>query len=271
MVTRPLSPAGGPAGIRPSALAAAAARAIESGRSDPLVVDPFAARLVAGSGLPTVWPDHGAPVSGAAATVLDDAAWTGLRTRAVDDAVASWLGGPGGPAQVVLLGSGLDTRAWRLPWPARTRVYEVAGARVHTHNHRLLADPPPVPEPVPAGADLAGGWHLALQAAGHDPNRPTWWVAEGVLTDLTTGSATAMLATIATSAPGSRAVLEASDGPDPAAVLARAGWQVDQVDADDLQIRYRRSLRDPRLTAAAREQPGRAPRRLVLARRAPLG
>jgi hypothetical protein len=38
--------------------------------------------------------------------------------------------------------------------------------------------------------------------------------------------------------------------PDPAQLLTEAGWVVKVMDVDELQIRYRRSLRDPRLLAA---------------------
>ena len=71
--------------------------------------------------------------------------------------------------QVVILGAGLDARAWRLPWPAGTRVFEVDSGSVEATKIGILG-----PMPLSAASrilisvDLAeiGGLAAGLQGAG---------------------------------------------------------------------------------------------------------
>ncbi len=95
----------------------AAVRAGERERPDRLVDDPWAADLAGPEGM--AWL-AGRPEGSVLPIVI--------RTRYFDD----WLRAVAieGPLrQVVLLGAGLDTRAWRLPWPAGAVVYELDRAR----------------------------------------------------------------------------------------------------------------------------------------------
>lgn len=104
-----------------------------------------------------------------------------VRTKYFDDYFVDATGG--GVRQVVILASGLDSRAYRLPWPAGTVVYEIDQPRVIEFKSRTLADvgaEPTAPRrAVPI--DLRADWPAALKAAGFDTTAPTAWLAEGLL------------------------------------------------------------------------------------------
>src|ERR1700744_2476180 len=110
----------------------AAARAVETERPDALIHDPYAKLLVTSSGAGVLWeamldPDIAAKVealdSESAGHLQHRRGYQAVRTRFFDpyftDAVAA------GIRQVVILASGLDSRAYRLDWPAGTTVYEI--------------------------------------------------------------------------------------------------------------------------------------------------
>ncbi|HYQ35822.1 MAG TPA: SAM-dependent methyltransferase, partial [Mycobacterium sp.] len=93
------------------------------------------------------------------------------------DAVAACI------RQVVILASGLDSRAYRLDWPAGTTVYEIDQPQVLEYKSTTLAE-----NGVTASAerravaiDLRQDWPAALRAAGFDPAARTAWLAEGLL------------------------------------------------------------------------------------------
>ncbi|HTX94406.1 MAG TPA: class I SAM-dependent methyltransferase [Mycobacterium sp.] len=88
-----------------------------------------------------------------------------------------------GVRQVVILASGLDSRAYRLPWPAGMVVYEIDQPRVIEFKTNTLAgigaEPAATRRTVPI--DLRADWPAALTAAGLDTSAPTAWLAEGLL------------------------------------------------------------------------------------------
>ncbi|OBH08675.1 class I SAM-dependent methyltransferase [Mycobacterium sp. E3247] len=88
-----------------------------------------------------------------------------------------------GIRQVVILASGLDSRAYRLPWPDGTVVYEIDQPRVIEFKTTTLAgigaEPTATRRTVPI--DLRADWPAALKAAGFDTTAPTAWLAEGLL------------------------------------------------------------------------------------------
>ncbi len=108
-----------------TALGLAAARAVETSRADRLIEDPFARPLfeAAGMDLPMLvqWPDPASPVSDSHALHLHGSRYIGLRTRFYDAAIA----GAARAAQGVLLGAGLDTRAFRLDLSDSFRLFEL--------------------------------------------------------------------------------------------------------------------------------------------------
>jgi methyltransferase (TIGR00027 family) len=126
------------------------------------------------------------------------------RTVALDDALAESLA-----PQVVILGAGLDGRAWRLPALAGRFVCEVDQPRSQRDKidraAALPADRAPHFVPAELGRDrLADG----LAAAGHQADVPTTWVCEGVVPYLTGDQVAATVAEVAAcSAPGSRLIV----------------------------------------------------------------
>jgi methyltransferase (TIGR00027 family) len=104
-----------------------------------------------------------------------------VRTRFFDDFFIT--SGEAGIRQAVILASGLDSRAYRLPWPAGTVVYEIDQPEVIEFKTRTLADlgAEPKAERRTVPIDLRNDWPAALRAAGFDPAKPTAWCAEGLL------------------------------------------------------------------------------------------
>ncbi|MDT5408762.1 MAG: hypothetical protein QOG14_982, partial [Mycobacterium sp.] len=75
-----------------------------------------------------------------------------------------------GVRQVVILASGLDSRAYRLPWPDGTTVYEIDQPQVIEFKTRTLADlgAEPTANRRTVPIDLRADWPAALRAAGLD-------------------------------------------------------------------------------------------------------
>lgn len=104
-----------------------------------------------------------------------------VRTRFFDDLLAD--ASDSGLCQVVLIAAGMDTRSYRLAWPAGTAVYEVDQPEVLSGKQHLLdgENAHPTCRRVTVGADLSGEWAPALVAADFDPNRSAVFVAEGLM------------------------------------------------------------------------------------------
>ncbi|NJC71255.1 SAM-dependent methyltransferase [Planosporangium thailandense] len=150
----------------------AAARARESERPDRLFHDPWAHLLAGDTGWAMLEASERA--SGGENALLP------VRTRFFDDVVlaaAHWT------SQVVLLGAGLDTRAYRLELPPRLDVYEIDRPDSFTAKEAVLtaADAWPACARRTVEADLRADWRSPLLDAGFDPAAPTVWVAEGLL------------------------------------------------------------------------------------------
>jgi methyltransferase (TIGR00027 family) len=171
-----------------TALGVAAARAAETESDNPLIQDPFARAFLeaAGHGM---WSLMANPTT--AAELTDDGDllahlqvmidFMAVRTAFFDEyfinAAAS------GVRQVVILAAGLDARAWRLPWPDETTVYELDQAKVLEFKSTTLQarGAQPTSRLVSIPIDLRQDWPTALREAGFDPSRPTAWSAEGLL------------------------------------------------------------------------------------------
>jgi methyltransferase (TIGR00027 family) len=116
-----------------------------------------------------------------------------------------------GIRQVVILASGLDSRAYRLDWPAGTVVYEIDLPKVLEYKAATLAahGATPVADLRPVPVDLRHDWPGALRDAGFDAARPTAWLAEGLLPFLPAAAQEAMFDSIDTlSGSGSRVAVE---------------------------------------------------------------
>ncbi|MBD2819030.1 SAM-dependent methyltransferase, partial [Streptomyces parvulus] len=107
-----------------TAFLVAAARAIETHRDDSLAQDVYANTSCAPPRVRGLAGAHRAgPRRGRQPAVGRFARYFGLRTRALDDFLLRSV--RTGPRQVVLLGAGLDTRAFRLDWPSQCAVFEI--------------------------------------------------------------------------------------------------------------------------------------------------
>ena len=136
-----------------------------------------------------------------------------VRTRFFDD---FFLGAArAGTRQAVILAAGLDARAYRLPWPPETTVFEIDQPQVidfKTQTMRELGAAPTAHRQAVA-VDLRHDWPTALQRAGFDPDQPTAWSTEGLLAFLPSDAQDRLLDEItALSAPGSRLATENMDG-----------------------------------------------------------
>ena len=127
------------------------------------------------------------------------------RTVAIDDAVRA-----AAAPQVVILGAGLDGRAWRMPELRDAVVFEVDHPDSQREKRARVAALQPVARdirfvPVDFTRDRLDD---ALAAAGHDATRPTTWIWEGVVMYLELADIEATLSVIARrSAPRSRLIV----------------------------------------------------------------
>lgn len=103
------------------------------------------------------------------------------RTRYIDAFFADAR--DAGIRQVVILASGLDARAYRLPWATGTTVFEIDQPEVIEFKAATIADlgAAPTAEVRAVPVDLRHDWPTALRQAGFDPGRPAAWAAEGLL------------------------------------------------------------------------------------------
>jgi methyltransferase (TIGR00027 family) len=151
----------------------AAARARESERPDALFTDPYAAILAGDVGRASLAASERA--SGGENLFL------AVRTRFFDEVL---IAEARADDAVVLLGAGLDTRAFRLPLPPDIDWYEIDDGELLASKERALdalGARSPCRARQPVAADLGGRWSEALAGAGFVADRRTIWLAEGVL------------------------------------------------------------------------------------------
>lgn len=153
-----------------TALGVAAARAAETESDNPLINDPFARIFVdaAGDGIWSMYtnrtllagatdldPDLRAPIQ----QMID---FMAARTAFFDEYFLATA--DAGVRQVVILASGLDSRAWRLPWPDGTVVYELDQPKVLEFKSATLRQhgAQPASQLVNVPIDLRQDWPKAL-------------------------------------------------------------------------------------------------------------
>jgi methyltransferase (TIGR00027 family) len=195
-----------------TATAVAASRALASQGPDALIHDPYADALVKAVGLESL-----IRVANGEATVEDDPMLSrrriieqiAVRTRFFDDFFTN--AARDGVRQAVILASGLDTRAYRMGWPAGAVVFELDQPQVIEFKGRVMADlgVSPTAERRAIGIDLRDDWPTALRENGFDVDKPTAWIAEGLLIYLPPEAQDRLLDNIiALSAPASRFATE---------------------------------------------------------------
>lgn len=257
-----------PSGVWATAVGVARVRALESEREDALFRDPLARAFAAAGGL---WPSSPPPGDEAARRRRLAVSFSiVIRTRFLDDLLRQ--AAASGVRQVVLLGAGMDSRAFRMEWPQGTRLFEVDTAVPLDFKAAVLRQERAVArcERIPVAVDLREDWPGALAAAGHDPAAPTVWIAEGLLIYLPEDAVDLLLARIsarsavgsrmgltlgsrgvlerfgADAAPGSAASLWVSEMPDdPVAWLAGHGWEADSHTLRERAAAYGRPISSP--------------------------
>jgi methyltransferase (TIGR00027 family) len=196
----------------------AAARALASEDTNPIINDPFAAPLVRAAGIdfftrvvdgeidPTLEENVGENGKGELQTETDSLA---VRTRFFDEfftnATAAGIG------QAVILAAGLDARAYRLAWASGSVVYEVDQPKVVAFKTETMAGlgAKPTAERRTVSIDLREDWPAALRDSGFDDTKPAAWSAEGLLMYLPPEAQDRLFDHItALSAPGSQLATE---------------------------------------------------------------
>lgn len=167
-----------------TALFVATARALEAQKPDPLAVDPYAevfCRAVGGSWADVLDgkdPDHQLKTADFGENFVN---FQGARTKFFDEYFRR--AADAGVRQVVVLAAGLDSRAYRLDWPAATTIFELDQPQVLDFKREVLASAGAQPraERREIAIDLREDWPQALRDSGFDPAEPSGWIAEGLL------------------------------------------------------------------------------------------
>ncbi|CDO08398.1 SAM-dependent methyltransferase [Mycolicibacterium cosmeticum] len=200
-----------------TAVMVAAARAAETEAENPLISDPYARMLVDGTGA-GVWNfmldrdfvGKAAEIDAEAAAIFTHmGSYQAVRTKFFDEFFRA--AADAGVRQIVILASGLDSRAYRLDWPAGTTVFEIDQPKVLEYKATVLAEHGVAPSAqrreVPV--DLRHDWPKALVQAGFQVNEPTAWLAEGLLMYLPADAQDRLFAQVTElSAAGSRIAVE---------------------------------------------------------------
>jgi methyltransferase (TIGR00027 family) len=271
------APALPPVGV--TGVGVAVLRALETARPDRLFADPWAERFVRAAGL-------GDRLEQSADARHPLGLWIAVRTRFLDDVVLDACAQ--GCTQVVVAGAGVDTRAFRLPWPEGIRLWELDLPDVLAFKEAVVTEggwqAACTRTVVPL--DLSQDWPSRLLGAGFDRTRPAVWLAEGLLAYLAAHTRDHLVGGAAQlSAPGSRlgvtlaragrlqawqaahpdgatrpgdfVSLWQSEAPDDAvAWLASLGWQARLFEAAERAAAYGRPVPDdsvppgPRLVSA---------------------
>lgn len=196
----------------------AAARALATEETNPIINDPFAAPLVRAVGIdfftrvvdgkisPPPEDDVG---DGAKPELQQETDSLAVRTRFFDEFFANATAT--GIHQAVILAAGLDSRPYRLAWPAGTVVYEVDQPQVIDFKTATMSalGATPSAERRTVSIDLRDDWPAALRRSGLRDDQPTAWSAEGLLMYLPPEAQDRLFDHItALSAPGSRLATE---------------------------------------------------------------
>jgi methyltransferase (TIGR00027 family) len=193
----------------------AAARALATAGTNPIINDPFAAPLVRAVGLDFFRRLVDGDIVGSEAydgSTKDMALETdsiAVRTRFFDDFFLN--AARDGIRQSVILAAGLDARAYRLAWPPGSVVYEVDQPKVVEFKSTAMSNlgAAPTADRRTVSIDLRDDWPAALRRNGFNVTQPTSWSAEGLLMYLPPDAQDRLFESITElSAPGSKLATE---------------------------------------------------------------
>jgi N-methyltransferase len=232
-----------------TALSVAACRAIESTRIDAWFHDELAQHVLAAA-----IAEAGAESAVSRGLVR----WVAVRTRFLDGLVENAVAD--GLRQVVIVGAGLDARAFRLELPRDLTVFEIDHAEVFSLKQRLLDELELMSNcrrRVVVADLVTDDWLKSLTDTGWTPSRPTVWVVEGLLVYLNHDDRTRLLTQLA-AASDSGSVLGATLGTrtdnlahplwhpaasaDPVEWLASCGWRATVQTMADASAAFGRPL-----------------------------
>lgn len=154
-----------------SSLMAAAVRAIETKRNDGLFKDPLAEKLAGEDVITEVAPhaqdyeDRGTPL------II-------VRTRFFDDFLMNEVYSI---PQIVILGAGMDTRAFRLSWQKDTHIFELDRPEVLEYKTSILQNIESKCYRHLIPTDIRESWAEKLIESGFQVNIPSVWIMEGFL------------------------------------------------------------------------------------------
>jgi methyltransferase (TIGR00027 family) len=221
----------------------AAGRARATRADNPLIEDRFAEPLVRAVGVDffTRWASGeldpaDVDIPGAPWGMQRMTDMLAARTRYIDAFFSR--AADAGIRQVVILASGLDARAYRLPWVAGTTVYEIDQPQVIEFKTATIAElgSKPTADVRAVPIDLRHDWPAALREAGFDTGRPAAWTAEGLLGFLPSDAQDRLLDNVTElSAEGSQLVAEVflNSGANQQALNAATGkWRENGLDVE---------------------------------------
>ena len=173
----------------------AATRAFESKRANRLFDDPFAERLAGTEAMQIM-------TTKAEEYEANGRPYIAVRTRFFDDFIMQYSHTI---RQVVLLGAGMDTRAYRLDLHPQTHFYEIDRASVLDYKESILKEVTPKSHRHALTMDLREAWVQPLIESGYRADEPSVWLLEGLLYYLSDSEVNELMTTIdAITLPGSR-------------------------------------------------------------------
>ncbi|MEH2321889.1 class I SAM-dependent methyltransferase [Nostoc sp.] len=162
-------------------------------------------------------------------------------------------------SQVVILGAGMDTRAFRLTWHPDTHLYEVDQPEVLQFKESLLENSQALCNRHSLSINLKEPWSDLLIAQGYQIDIPSVWLLEGVFYYFSENEVHDLLKTITNlSAPTSclgadlintKLILQTGDGlskywrygcEEPETLFANYGWKASVVQPGDEQAHFGR-------------------------------
>ncbi len=148
-------------------------RAEETRRNTPLISDPFAERLA--GDMTSYFEDH--------RRTRGTGDYAIVRTFYVDDKILAPWCDTHKESQIVILGAGLDTRAYRITplEQGKHTVFEIDFEIVNRYKEQILQNETPLCSLVRIDSDLTKPeWISSLLEGGFSKGSPTLWILEGL-------------------------------------------------------------------------------------------